>query len=194
MEHDDRYYVVRTRLGDGESFGTLLARYTKPVYRFLFYFVRDKDTLEDLTQETFIKAWKNLARFDETKSFKVWLFAIAKNTALDFLKKRKEIPFTLFENDEGERVMKDVPDEAFLPDEIFARKDAVKELEKKLEEISPDHKALLTLRYREDLSLSEIAEVFGEPYNTVKSRHQRAIRSLKDAYLKQDASQKRPKS
>ena len=162
MEHDDWYYVVRTRRGDSESFGTLLLRYTKPVYRFLFSFVRDRDTIEDLTQETFIKVWKNLARFDEAKSFKVWLFAIAKNTALDFLKKRKDIPFTIFVNDEGERVMKDVPDEAFLPDEVLARKDAVRELEEKLEELSPDHKALLTLRYREDLSLSEIADVFGE--------------------------------
>lgn len=93
MEKTDREILEKFFLGDEEAFSELVKKYLKPVYNFLCYFTKDKALLDDLTQETFLKAWKNIRRFDKNKSFKTWLFVIAKNTAYDFFKKKKQSLF-----------------------------------------------------------------------------------------------------
>ena len=87
--------------GSGESFESLVNRYLKPIYNFLYQFTQDADSLNDLTKETFIKAWKNIRSVDPQKNFHTGLFTIAKNTAYDFLKKKKTVPFSDFIDDEG---------------------------------------------------------------------------------------------
>ena len=62
---------------------------------------------EDITQEVFVKVWKNIKKFDQSKSFKPWIFQIAKNTSIDFLRKKKSIPFSRFENEKGQNVLAD---------------------------------------------------------------------------------------
>jgi len=145
--------------------------------------VGDRDAAEDLTQETFVKAWKNLKSFDQKRNFKTWIFTIAKNTAFDWLKKKKEIPFSTFTDEEGESWLENVADENFLPDEILERSDLAEELEKILEKIPVHYRTILLLHCKEDFSLHEIAEILGEPYNTIKSRHQRGLGRLKKAFI-----------
>lgn len=179
MNSEDNRLVEDFLNGDEAVFSQLVKKYLKAVYNFLYYFTRNQTELDDLTQITFIKAWKNLRKFDQTKSFKTWLFTIAKNTAYDFFHKKKTIPFANFTDEDGKNKLENISDESILPDEILARNDIAKELEKKLAEIPEDYRIILTLHYKEDFSLSEIAEILDKPYNTIKSSHQRGLEKLK---------------
>jgi len=176
------------------AFEQLLQRYLKPIYNFLYQITRDSAALDDLTQETFIKVWKNIARFDQSKIFKVWIFAIAKNTAYDFLKKRKTIPFSFFENGEGNSFIENIAGGRFplgqngdhaAPGDILEKLDLEKDIEEVLNKIPVHYRTILVMRYKEDFSLKEIAEILRKPYNTVKSQHQRALRALKWQMKKQ---------
>lgn len=183
INEEDKLLIKASLEGDEQAFKGLLDRYLKPIYGFLHYLVRDASVVEDLAQETFIKAWKNLHKFDQEKSFKTWIFAIAKNTALDFLKKKKTTPFSFFEDEEGNNKLEDVSENRILPDEILERKDIVREMEDKLAKIPEKYRVILTLHYKEDFTLSEIAEILGRPYNTIKAYHSRALLKLKEAFL-----------
>jgi len=212
MDKSDEQIVQKYLSGEEAAFSELLKKYLKSVYNFIFRLVGDCDATEDLTQETFVKVWKNLHKFDfqgsrlvtrrdrqnkklapyRTESsgsgFKTWIFTIAKNTTFDYFKKKKEVPFSAFADEEGESVFNEISDENILPDKILHRKDIAEELDSILQKLLPHYRAILLLRYKEDFSLHEIAEILDEPYNTVKSRHQRAILRLKQAFLESDAS------
>lgn len=183
MELDDNQLVKNYLEGNDKAFEELVKKYLKPIYNFLYRMAGDRQTAEDLAQDTFFKAWKNLRRFDQDRNFKTWLFTVAKNTAFDFFKKKKGLPFSTFTDDEGKNWLENMAGENILPDEILAREDITKELEEKLKEIPEYYRIILLLRYKEDFSLREITEILGEPYNTVKSRHQRALARLKKAIL-----------
>ena len=167
---------------DEDAFAEIVQAYLNPIYNFVYRLAGDRDAAEDLTQETFVKAWKNLKRFDQNKSLKTWLFTIAKNTAFDWLKKKKEIPFSNFADDEGESWLENIADENILPDEILERSDLAEELDAILQKLQPHYRAVLLLHYKEDFSLHEIAEILGESYNTVKSRHQRGLGKMKELF------------
>lgn len=179
MEESDKQLLAEFLAGSDVAFEQLVQRYLKPIYNFLYRFTQDRDSLDDLTQETFVKAWKNLEKFDQTKNFKTWLYTIAKNTAYDFLKKKKTVPFSFFDQETGENRLENIPEENPLPDEILERKDLAKDLEKKLQEIPDNYRILLLMRYKDDFSLQEIAGILSLSYNTVKSQHVRALANLK---------------
>lgn len=180
MNLEDNKLVRKFLEGDEGAFSQLVKKYLKPVYNFLYYFTRNRSELDDLAQVTFIKVWKNLRKFDRKKKFKTWIFAIAKNTAYDFFQKKKTIPFSNFTDEEGNNKLENISDESILPDEILDRKNIAQELEKKLAEIPKYYRIILTLHYKEDFSLQEIAEILDKPYNTIKSGHQRALIKLKE--------------
>lgn len=179
VERSDEELIKAYLAGDEAVFSLLVERYTNHVYNFVVQLVHDRTAAEDIVQDTFVKAWKHLPQFDQEKSFKTWLFAIAKNTAYDFLKKKKTLPFSLFENEEGENVLENTPGDDEHPEDILDREGVAEDLEAKLSLLSPPYQLLLRLRYQEDFSLHEVADILKEPYNTVKSRHQRALRELK---------------
>lgn len=178
MEPPISQYVERALLGDDQAFASLVHAYLAPLYSFVFLIVRDRDTAEDIVQETWIKAWKHLKRFDQHQNFRTWLYTIAKNTAFDHLKKKKARPFSSFEDTEGnlpfEKNLAEAPDVL----KQLSQAEALQVLDQVLDQMPPLYRALLTLVYREDFDLHEAAAVLGEPYNTVKSRHQRALQKL----------------
>lgn len=191
IDTDDEALSDRSLAGDGRAFGVLFGRYRTSIGTFLYQLVRDREVAADLMQETFFKAWKNLRRFDRRKSFKTWLFTIARNTALDFFKKKKELPFATARGDDDDDMPLDIVDETALPPAILERKDIARELEEKLSEIPAGYRSVLLLHFREDFSLMEIAEMSGESYNTTKSRYFRAVRMLRKAFLEDGAPETR---
>lgn len=178
-EKKDNELVEKYLAGDDEALKTLVCRYLKPVYNFLYQLVSEKTALDDITQVTFIKAWKNLNHFDPNKNFKVWLFTIAKNSAYDYLRKKKTIPFSRFLDGEGNNVLENICADEILPDEILEREDFARDLGEKLKKIPDHYRIILLMRYKDDFSLQEIAEILEKPYNTIKSQHGRALASLK---------------
>jgi RNA polymerase sigma-70 factor (ECF subfamily) len=176
---EDRKLIEEFIEGNEYSFEKLLRKYLKPIFNFVCQLSGDFHVAEDLTQETFVKAWKNIKKFDRERSFKTWIFTIAKNTTYDYFKKKKTIPLSNFIDEEGNNRLDNISDGSILPDEILERKDIAIEMEKKLEEIPERYRIILTMRYKNDFSLLEISEILDIPYNTIKSGHQRALQSLR---------------
>ncbi len=179
MIHDnpDQKIISDYLNGDEKSLEILIAKYLKPVYSYVYRNVGGSPESEDITQEVFVKVWKNLKKFDQKRNFKTWLFTIAKNSSIDFLRKKKSIPFSRFENENGRNFLADSivsPSPNLL--EILNNKNI---LERVVKELSDSDRRIIKLRHDESLTFKEIAKIFKEPVNTVKSRYRRAILAMK---------------
>lgn len=184
MEKEDKRLVENFLAGDDSAFSELVKKYLKPVYNFLYRLTNDTSNLDDLTQVTFIKTWKNIKKFDRNKSFKTWLFTIAKNTAYDYLKKKKTIPFSNFIDMEGNNRLENISESEILPDKLLEKADAAKELEEALLKISSQYQIILLMHYKNDFTLAEISEILAISYNTIKSQHQRGLKALRQILSK----------
>jgi len=165
-----------------EAFDELVHRYLKPIYNFLYSMSKDREVADELTQETFLKVWKNLKKFQSDKNFKVWLYAIARNVLIDWFRKKKNINFSQLDISEEVLFEDTLIDLEPLPPEIFERQEIMTELESALETISPNQKLIISLHDREDLTFEEIAEITKKPTNTVKSQYRRGILALRKQF------------
>ena len=100
MEKSDKYLVLDYLNGDETALNIIIKRHLKLVYNFAYRLTGNAQNSEDISQETFIKIWKNIKRCDPKQEFKTWLLAIAKNTSIDWLRKRKDFVFSDFETAE----------------------------------------------------------------------------------------------
>lgn len=176
----DKELISNYLKGEEVSLETLFLRYLKPIYSFIYRLTGNRNDAEDLTQETFLKVWKNLKNYERDKSFKSWIFTIAKNTAYDHLRKKKEIVFTDTEDDEGESNLEDaLTASEILPEEALIKKEDEAVLEKAINKLPANYRSVLFLKETEDLTFEEIGHILGKPLNTVKSHYRRAILSLK---------------
>jgi len=174
--YTDGQLIVAYLAGEEKFLEILIKRYLKPIYSFACQYVGNSQEAEDITQEVFIKAWRSLKKFNQKKSFKTWIFAIAKNTCIDFFKKKKTIPFSNFENEEGENeLIKTLADTDLLPDKLFERANMAQTLALAIGELSLKYRMVLLLRYNNNFTFQEIAKVSREPLNTIKSRYRRAL-------------------
>lgn len=161
--------------GDSESFGVLIERYEKKIKRYLWKFLSQREDVEDLTQNIFLKAFENIQGFNPKRKFSTWLYAIAHNEMVNFLKKKKRMPASLIELD------------TFLPYSL--KDDSLREnlilnfqkeiLEKAIKELSLKYREPLFLFYFENLSYQEISEILKIPISTVGVRIKRAKEYLK---------------
>lgn len=166
--------------GEAVALDVLVERYLKWIYNFTARLCGDRKEAEDLTQETFLKAWKNLKKFDQKKSFKTWIFNIAKNTSIDYLRKKKSIPFSNFENKDGENLLaENLVDLAPLPPEIFERNNLAREIEVAIAKLPVKYQAVIFLKFNNDFTFQEIADSLDEPLDTVKSRCRRGLALLR---------------
>ena len=181
MNRADDQLIADYLKGDEESLEILIKRYLKPIYSFVYRYTGSGQDAEDITQEVFVKVWRNLKKFDQQRSFKTWIFAIAKNTSIDLLKKKKAIPFSEFENEAGENMITEtLADPSPLPHELLEKAGMAQMLTSAMDTLSPKYRMVLFLRYNDHFNFREIAESLGEPLNTIKSRHRRALVNLKD--------------
>jgi RNA polymerase sigma-70 factor (ECF subfamily) len=176
----DKQLIADYLKGDETALGVLIKQYLRPIYGFVYRYVGNTGASEDITQEVFVRMWRNIKKFNPEKNFKTWIFAIAKNASIDFLKKKKALPFSEFDNEEGDNIIENILiDAELLPSEILEREDAARVLNEALEKLSPKYRTVLFLYYNENFNFREIAEILGEPLDTVKSRHRRALAVLK---------------
>jgi len=190
-EISDQKLISLYLAGDEKSLEILFNCYLKMIYSFIYRYVGDQEAAEDVAQEVFVKVWKNLKKFNprknrfanfklrRQKNFKTWLFKIAKNASIDFLRKKKIIPFSSFDNEDGNALTDTLADPAPLPDALLERQDLANLLTRALAKISFKYRAVLLLRYNNHFTFREIAESLDEPLNTIKSRHRRALIILK---------------
>jgi RNA polymerase sigma-70 factor (ECF subfamily) len=182
----DRELVEQAREGDEAAFKILVERYLQNVYTFCLRYTGSPADAEDAAQETFVKAWRNLNRFNTSKALKTWLFAIAKNSATDLLRKRRAVHFSQFDTSDDGNVLTDtLADTEPLPEELFSRKSLANEVRASLEQLKPRDRTLLSLRYEEELSFEEIARLLKMSPNTVRSLHRRALILLRKQFQKE---------
>lgn len=175
----DEELARRAANGDEGAFAELVERYLRPVFSFIYRYTGSADA-EDLAQDTFVRAWRAIESFDVKKKLKTWIFAIAKNAALDWIKRKRPHAFSDFDTEEGGNVIAETfADPDFDPDGLIRKIDAASALGIALQEVSPEDRALITLRARDELSFEEIAEIFGKPVNTIKSRYRRALAKIR---------------
>ena len=180
QELSDNEIVRQYLKGDQEALEVLIKRYLKPIYSFVYKNIGDSAAAEDITQEVFVKMWKHLKRFKNDKKFSAWIFSIAKNASIDFLRKKKTIPFSNFENNDGSNsIMDTLIDREPSPLEMLEQKNDAAIIAKTVNKLSPKYRAVISLRYNSQLTFSEIANRLGEPLNTVKSRYRRGLFTLK---------------
>src|SRR3989344_4931997 len=156
-EKTDKQLVSEYLDGKESALGELIERHLKPVYNFVHQAANNAQDAQDITQETFIKAWKNLKRYDPNQNFKTWLFTIARNTAIDALRKKKNWVFSDFEIADGKNPFLDtLADPAPLPDELAARAERQTLFESALGKLSLAYQEVFTLRHESDLTFDEI--------------------------------------
>lgn len=172
----DERLVKKFLDGDDEALNELIERYLKPLYNFIFQLSRDAAASEDIIQDVFVKVWKSLKTFDQKKKFSTWLYAIARNTAYDHLRKKKTLAFSVFENENGDNVLNFLEDERILHcNALLEKMDNTKQVQEYLNSVTPELKIILILHHYQGFSLVEIAEILSSPVNTVKSKYHRTL-------------------
>jgi len=179
-ERSDETLAVEARKGSQEAFQELVERYERPLFGLIVRIVRRPETAEDLTQEAFLKAYRALARFDPGRKFSSWIFKIAHNTALDSLRRDGHEPLSLDApiGDQEEAPEPPADPAAESPFERAAGRDLGRALEAAIRTLRPEYREVLLLRFVEELSYEEIAEVLSLPLGTVKIHIYRARRDL----------------
>ena len=158
---------------DESAYTELMKRYKKPVYHMILKMVRNLDDAEDLTIEAFAKAFKNLHRFKKDYTFSTWLFRIATNNSIDFIRKKKLETLSLdssYKDDDGESVSIDVQDRNLNPQEEAIKKQKIGLIRDFVTKLPPKYQRLVKLRYFEELSYEEIAKELEAPLGTVKAQ------------------------
>jgi len=177
----DKKLIQQYLNGNEKSLDLLVEKYLRPIYSFVYKNVAGYPSggadAEDITQEVFVKAWKNIRKFDQNKSFKPWIFQIAKNASIDFLRKKKSIPFSRFENERGQNVLAE--NIAAAPSNLIEKLSDRKVITAAMQGLTGKEQRVINLRHTEGMSFKEIAMVFDEPINTVKSRYRRVLSRLK---------------
>ena len=171
---------------DMELLADLVERYQHRLVRYLLYLTGRREYAEDLAQETWIRVLQRGSQYNGRQRFDPWLFAIARNLAIDYLrKKRKAVEAASLPND---------PDAVLLlsssgpsPFEAAARSEDAMRLAGRLQILPPLYREALLLRFQEDLSLAEMAQVLGAPTTTVTSRIYRGLAALRSAFEKGDS-------
>lgn len=176
--------VLALQRGDRGAFGSLMARYQNRLYRYLLRWVHDPATAEDLFQQTWLKVLEKIGSFNPKHSFDAWLFAVARNLAIDYLRRRR--PQTLQEpQDDSPPGLERYPARGPGALDRLLSSERAALVQQALESQPATYREVLSLRFEEEMKLEEIAEVLAIPLSTVKSRLGRALEHLRATYLRQ---------
>lgn len=165
--------IAAAARGDAASFGALVERYQEPAFRAAYLLLRDAPAAEDVAQEAFVRAYRQLHRFRREAPFRPWLLRIVQNLALNELRARSRRGGLV------ERAGHASPSVAEAPDAQVLAADEASALLHAMDELPSDDRAVLHLRYFLDLPEREIAAAIGRPAGTVKSRLHRASQRLR---------------
>ncbi|MBU6231158.1 MAG: RNA polymerase sigma factor [Patescibacteria group bacterium] len=177
----DEELAELSRQKDEVAFRELMQRYMKQIFNFARQYARTAEDAEDIAQDSFFKVWKYIGRYGKGRQFRPWLYTIARNTALDHLKKKRAASFSELDDVENDLLFVDtLEDTEPLAHEAFDNARMSERVIAALDFLHPDHRAILILHYREEMTFDEIASVVGRPMNTVKSWHRRALLRLRE--------------
>jgi RNA polymerase sigma factor (sigma-70 family) len=173
------YNLVRNAIDNKsqKAYAELLERYRDSIFFMLLKMVGSKDDADDLTIEAFGKAFKKLDQYTPNYAFSTWLFKIASNNCIDFIRKRKKNTFSMnrtIENDEGGDLELDIPSDELDPEQVFMKAQKIEMMHNVVNQLKPRYRDLVELRYFKEFSYEEIAQELQIPIGTVKAQLFRA--------------------
>jgi RNA polymerase sigma-70 factor (ECF subfamily) len=188
----DEQLVTRYREGEEAAFASLVDRYQRELFHFLFRFLGKRAPAEDVFQDTFLQIHLSIDKFDVDRRFKPWLFTIAANKARDHLRRKSQRPLAPLSapldasQDQGRQFIDLLQADLVLPDEQV-EKDEMRQLVRQAVDTLPNHlREILLLAYFQRLAYAEIAEVLGIPLGTVKSRLHSAVANFAQEWKRQE--------
>lgn len=194
---DEEELIVRTQNGDTKAFNPLIRKYQPRIYNLIYGRVRNHEAAEDICQEVFLKAWRALPNFQRKSVFYSWLYQIAVNCSIDFIRKEKrQIVFA-----SGELTIN--PDDTFQmlrthpsPHDILEKEELGHIIRKAVAQLPPGQYTVFNLRYKEELSIKEIASHLNKSESTIKAHlyhaHQRLQKTLRPYLNDEPLSVKEP--
>jgi RNA polymerase sigma-70 factor (ECF subfamily) len=191
----DHELVGFARAGSEQAYRELLGRYQRPLFSLIYRMVRDRELAEDLAQETFVKVFNHLDKYNPKFKFSSWIFKIGSNLAIDTLRKR-ELPTVSLDgsrhattDDEVAATRIAVASEDENPEELLMARELGAEIEEAIGRLRPEYQTAVLLRHVEGRPYEEIAEIMEIPLGTVKTYIHRARNELKEslAHLRVEA-------
>lgn len=173
------YHLVQAAIKDGDqkAYATLMNNYRDSLYFMLLKMTNNANDADDLTIEAFGKAFKKLEQYTPDYAFSTWLFKIASNNCIDFMRKKKKRTFSMnntTDGDDGQELATIIPSDTLDPEENIMKKEKVRMMREIVEKLKPHYRKLIELRYFKEYSYEEIAEELNLPLGTVKAQLFRA--------------------
>jgi RNA polymerase sigma-70 factor (ECF subfamily) len=188
------YHLVQKALHekDQKAYAELMERYREPIYFMLLKMVNNKDDAEDLTIEAFGKAFRRMHQYTPQFAFSTWLFKIATNNCIDYIRKKRIKAISIdqgFSTEDGDTIEISVKDAVLDPAEAMQKEERIKKMREIVDKLKPRYRRLVEMRYFDELAYEEIAEELNLPLGTVKAQLFRAreflfqmMQNSKDAY------------
>ncbi len=174
----DQIYVRKYLAGSDEALEFLISKYMEPLYRYAYAHTASAADAQDIVQETFVKMWKHIGTYDTGMEFKPWIFRIARNTIIDWARRKKTVPFSVLEKESDMSAEELFADAGLLPSDLTELKLQTAAIDRALEGIPPIQRTFFDLK-EEGLTFKNIAQRTGIPLNTVKSAYRRTIIKLR---------------
>jgi RNA polymerase sigma factor (sigma-70 family) len=175
--HDFKLVQRCVETHDQKAYAELMSRYRDSIYFMLLKMVNNRDDADDLTMEAFGKAFKKLHQYTPDFAFSTWLFKIATNNCIDFIRRKRKNTVSIdkgIETDDGGEIQMDLKSAFLDPEEKLIKKEKIELMHEIVEKLKPRYKRLIELRYFEEKSYGEIAEELNLPLGTVKAQLFRA--------------------
>jgi len=181
MPQSDEALVAQHLRGDAQAFAELVTRHTAPIFNLAFRLTDDRAEAENVTQETFLRAYSALPRSRTDLAFKPWLFQIAVNLCRDLARKKRPAAFADLAQEDEPSPEEAIEDETPLPLDRVEERELEKALARAVADLPEIYRAVVTLRYTEELSYEDMAAVLKLPVNTVRTHLFRAKAMLRKA-------------
>jgi len=181
----EKELIMQAKLGDSDSFEALILSCKEKAYNIALRYMQNEEDALDVLQESFIKIFRHLSKFNEQSRFDTWVYRIVVNTCNDMLRKNKKILYmdNVYKNEEEEDIIVEIADTALRPDEVLEKKEDKQYILECLNKLKDEHREILILRDINGFSYDEIAEMLDCSIGTVKSKISRARQKFKEIYL-----------
>jgi len=175
---DDNGLIKLVRSGHPELYAEIVERYEKKLFSYIYRLVGNKEETEDILQNVFVKAYRNIKTFDIKRKFSSWIYRIAHNESINFLKKKNKKKFISWEDIVASKDKMETKSDEKSPIDIWIRKESAIEVQEALEKIPEKYRKVLMLRYFSEKSYEKIGKIINSPVNTVGTLINRAKKKL----------------
>ncbi|MFA6095164.1 MAG: sigma-70 family RNA polymerase sigma factor [Candidatus Paceibacterota bacterium] len=182
LQNDPKILMQLAKAGDAEAFGRLYELYFTPVFRYIYFRVKDKEEANDLAQTVFLKVFSALPNFrEQNKSPLAYFFTVSRNTVIDYWRGKKEIRL-----DDPESIFEKIPDKAKNPIELAEEKDISRTIHSAILELTDIQQEVIVLKFINDLSNKEISELMEKTEDAIRQLQCRAMISLRQILKNQN--------